>query len=210
MAVDTSWLRKALSECVSRDPVRSVLTVVHHDPEGQLVATNGHVLFVVRDSEVRLIEPVPGGDYYPLPLSDGLTRPVVPTKSAQPFPEWRRVIPKDPPKAVFRMILPEWLSKVRANSRYIRPCAVMGGSDPHLRLDGSAAGALVHIDLRYLRTYALGGFPVFFAVRGPTEATIIAGDRESVEAPLKAKWFGAIMPLRSDSIGTGRALEVAK
>jgi hypothetical protein len=108
------------------------------------------------------------------------------------------------------MVLPEWLSKIRLHSSFIRPCAVMGGADPHLRLEGAAPGALVHLDMRYLRPYALGNFPVYIAVRGPSEPVTIAEDRVSVEEPLKAKWFGAIMPLRPGSIQTGRTLEVAK
>jgi len=210
MAIDAQWLRKTLAECVSVDPTRAVLSVVHHDPEGQLVATNGHVMFVARAAEVKLVEPVPGGDYYPLALADGLTRPAAPNSKEPAFPEWRKALPAGPPKAVFRMVLPEWISKIRPRSSFIRPCAVFGGADPHLRLDAGAAGALVHLDMRYLRPYAPGHFPVYLAVRGQSEAVIIGEDRASVEAPLKAKWFGAIMPLRPDSFTTPRTLETAK
>lgn len=210
MTVDPHWLRKTLAACVSVDPGRAVLTVVHHDPEGQLVATNGHVLFAVRATEAELIEPVPGADYYSLALGDGKVRERAPVANAQPFPEWRKVIPNGPPNAVFRMILPEWMSKIRLHSSFIRPCALMGGADPHLRLDGDVGGALVHLDMRYLRPYAVGDFPVYVAVRGPSEPVTIGEDRVSVEEPLKAKWFGAIMPLRPDSFRPGRTLEVAK
>ena len=72
MGTDPHWLRRTLAECVSTDSTRETLAVVHHDPGGPLVATNGWVLFMAQAAETQLGERLtPGSDYHAKALVNG-------------------------------------------------------------------------------------------------------------------------------------------